>query len=511
MFLGIDIGTSGCKLLVVDSQGQVIAEASREYNLITPKSGWIEQDPEEILEAVSIALGQLSREFQKLGHKMSDMRALAIDSPRDSMIPVDKNGRPLMNCITWMDQRARKQVAELRDRIAEDEVREISGHGIETAFWVPKILWLKNERPNLFEKAVQYLNPASYLLSRLTGETIMHISSASRTMLINRESLAWSERLAALCGITPDLLAPTTKALVVAGETTQEAKELGLPPGIQTTMALSDDHCTAVGIGAIENDWMGVTAATNDAFYLPVDKPLQLGDSGKGVGCTPHLIAGKWLQHFSISSTSGSLRWFRDNFCYEEMEKGEETGISAYVYMDKLAEEVELGSDGLFFYPYLWGGDVPVFDEDARGMFFRFTAGHQRKHFIRAILEGVAFQYIGAYDFLNRFNVKIKHVSMAGGGARSALWNQLKSDAILMPIHIPAVSDAAPFGAALVGGVAVGELSNLEAAAKKLVTWKTKFKPSPQNHKKMRTLYAEYMRVYQDVAPYMKRNRGDNT
>ncbi|MGV9170391.1 MAG: FGGY-family carbohydrate kinase, partial [Promethearchaeia archaeon] len=249
---------------------------------------------------------------------------------------------------------------------------------------------------------------------------------------------------------------------------------------------------------------LGVTAATNDAFYLPVKKPLELEDETKGVGCTPHLIPGKYIQHFSISSTSGSLRWFRDNFAYEEMEKGEETNTSAYVYMDELATNVPLGSEGLFFYPYLWGADVPIFNEDACGMFFGIKLGHSKGHFIRAILEGVAFQYIGAFDFLRKFDVDVNTVSMAGGASTSNLWNQLKADAINMPIQIPSSTDAAPFGAALAAGVAVGEFKSLDNAASRLIKWESTFESSTERHEKMRKLYKKYMEIYDVISPHMR-------
>jgi xylulokinase len=503
MLLGIDIGTSSCKVILIDSQGNTVASSSTEYPLITPRPGFIEQAPKTIVKAVIKAVSEAIESSRKHLKQNVEIHGISIDSPRDSMIPVDHNCESLHNCITWMDQRSIKQVDELKQELSEDEVRRITGHGIEAAFWIPKILWLKENSPTIFERTRMYLNPASYLLFNLTGLTTIHISAASRTMLIDRENLKWSERMCEIAGINPDMLPPTTKSLETIGETQCTGRDMGLAQGIPVVAANSDDHCTAVGIGTVNMQSFGITAATNDAFYLPVDKPLQVDSRTKGVGCTPHVLQGKWLQHLSISSVGGSLRWFRDNFCQEEIRRARKLGKTAYALMDDLAQRVDQDSNGLLYYPYLWGADVPKFNRYARALFFGIRLDHSKKHFIRAIMEGVALQYFGARAFMDSLGVEFSYASMAGGGANSALWNQMKADALNLPIRIPYILDAAPFGSALIAGAGTGVFTSLERASSELIRWKNVFKPSEENHNHFAKTYEKYDRIYESIEKYM--------
>jgi xylulokinase len=506
LLLGIDMGTSSCKVIIIDSAGKLVSEASSEYTLLTSKPGWAEQDSDEILAVTRFTIQEAMKNLDDAGHKSTDIRAIAICSPRDSMILVDKRGQAARNCITWMDQRAIPQIEKLKISLHENHIHEVTGHGIETAFWAPKILWIKENEPKVFAKTKRFLSPASYFLFSLTGNDSIHISTASRTMLLDRTQMNWSEAMCELTGISLDLLPETTKEIKIVGETGSDVSSIGLASGTPVTVGLSSDHCAAVGLDAVDEGSLGIMAATNDALYLPVNQCLRLDGKSKGVGCTPHLVSDKWLQHFSISSTSGSIRWFRDNFCYEEREKGEETYTSPFEYMDDLAANSSTGSDGLMFYPYLWGADVPRFNEYASASFIGIRLGHTRSHFIRAIMEGVAFQYIGAFALLDDLGLEVKQVSMGGGGSRSELWNQIKVDMVNKSIRVPEIIEASSLGACLAAGTAISDFQSISAAAEELIRWKKIYHPSEDQHLKYKELYSIYETIFEGLSKHMSKS-----
>ena len=491
--LGVDSGTTACKSILFSADGHLIAEASVEFSIYHPKPMWAEQDPDWWWNAVITTIKEV---LKKAKISKKEIVGIGIDSQREAVVPLDGEGRKLANSIIWLDKRTLPQVEKIRAIIPLDKVIETTGIPIDHMFSAAKILWIKDENPQIFKRAKKFLCAKDYIVYRLTGEIVTDPSMASRTMLFDVNKRKWADDICDALGIPMEVLPDVKGSWEVVGEVTSRAAKLtGLAKGLPVVGGGGDRPCEALGAGVIEPSYVNIGTGTGTALTTPLTEPNV--DKNGRIGCCCHVVPDTWEYEIGIMTTGASLRWFRDNFGYEYIEKSKKTGVNPYVYLDKSAEKISPGCDNLFYYPYLMGALAPKFNDIAKGVFFGFTLSNTKAHFVRAVLEGVAFQYRETLDLLKGLGVNIREASMVGGETKSDLWNQIKADVTGKLIRIPEVVDAATLGSAILAGMGVGLYKDIKNAVERTVRFKKIYEP--RQHKRYTKLYEKYKNVYKFI------------
>lgn len=489
--IGVDLGTSACKTVIFSLEGRKVSESQREYPVYHPQPTWAEQKPMDWWNAV---VETIRESLKKAGVKNKEVAGLAVDSQREAVVPIGRKGEELYNSIIWLDNRTRSQAEKIRGLIDEERVLSITGVVIDPIYSASKILWLKEKAPKVFEEATCFLCAKDYIVYKLSGEFITDYSMASRTMLFDVRKRVWSEEMCSSIGIPVEKLPAAKDSSVVVGEVTSEAAaETGLPEGLPIVNGGGDRPCECLGAGVTEKGYVNIGTGTGSVFEVPLDEPA-IDVKGR-VNCCCHVIPNMWEYEIIIATTGASLRWFRDTFGQEEKIEAQEFGRDPYDLLTEEASKVALGSDGLFFYPYLTGSFFPKFDEKARGTYYGISLSHGKAHFIRAILEGIAFQYLEAFSMLRELNIKVEELSMVGGETKSELWNQIKADVLRIKIRVPEVDNAAALGAALLAGTGTGQYSSLKKAVESAVRLRKVYVPDEDKHKAYRRIYEEYRKT----------------
>ncbi|MGC8849009.1 MAG: xylulokinase [Candidatus Bathyarchaeia archaeon] len=490
--LGIDSGTNACKAVLFDLEGRPVSSSAREHPIHYPKPTWAEQDPEWWWRAAAEAVGEA---LEKSKVDPGDIDGVGLDSQREAVVLVGRDGRSISNSIIWLDRRALGKVEEMRRLLRFEEVLERTGVPIDYIFSAAKLLWIRDEAPSLLSKAEGILFPKDYVAYRLTGEAATDYSMASRTMLFDIHKLKWDEEICGTLGLSMDLLPPVKGSWEVVGDVTPEAAEItGLKTGTPVVSGGGDRPCEALGAGVIEPGRVNIGTGTGTMVTTPLKEP-RADPEGK-VDCCCHVAPATWEYEVAIIATGASLRWFRDNFAYEEVERSRRTGVDPYDYMVELASKVPPGSEGLFYYPYPMGAKAPKFNDLAKGVFFGLTLGHSKAHFIRAILEGIAFQYAETLELFERLGVSIREASIVGGEAKSDMWNQMKADITGLKIWVPEVADAAALGSAILAGVGGGAYRDVKEGVRRAVRFRKAYNPNPETHESYRKTLEKYKGVY---------------
>jgi xylulokinase len=491
--LGVDLGTSNCKTIIINADGYLISKASASYPVYRPKVSWAEENPNDWWNAVVKTIRNC---VKKAKISKDDIVGLSVVSHQEAYIPLDERGNELGNGILWIDQRIAEQLREIRKLISSKKVLEITGLQVYPPLVAPQLMWIKKNMPKIFEKARVFLPPESYIAFKLTDEYATDPSMASRTMLFDIRKHKWSEEICGMLGIPISILPPVKDAWNVLGEISSEnAKMLGLKKGTPVAVGASDNQCEALGTNVVKPKQLCINTGTGSCWMTPLTEP-KLDFKGK-LNCMCHVLPNTWIYEIGINATGSSLDWFKNNMGCEEIERSRKRGINPYELFDKFAEEIEPGCDGLFYYPYLCGSRAPKFNPLARGVFFGLVYGHTKAHLIRSILEGVAFQYIGTFEILEDAGVRIEEIAMVGGETNSEIWTQMKADILNQRIKVPVIADAAAFGSAILAGVATDVYKDLKFAAENLVKWKKTYEPREEIYKKYREIYRKYDRIYE--------------
>jgi len=490
--VGVDLGTSACKTVIFTLDGRKVSEAFKEYPVHHPKPRWAEQKP---LEWWNAAAGTIRESLKKADIRADEILGLSVDSQREAVVPIGKDGKELYNSIIWLDNRTGPQAEEIKRLISEEEVLSITGVTIDPIFSASKILWLKENAPNAFERAECFLCAKDYIIYKLSGGQVTDYSMASRTLLFDIGRREWSEKICSAIGIPLERLPPTKESSAVVGEVSPKAsKGTLLPKGLPIVNGGGDRPCECLGAGVTRQGPVNIGTGTGSVVEVPLSEPA-IDMKGK-VNCCCHVIPDTWEYEAIITTTGASLRWFRDTLGQEEKAEAQRVGLDPYDLLTEKASKVTSGSDGLFFYPYLTGAFSPKFNEKARGVYFGINLSHTKGHFVRSILEGVAFQYLETFGLLEELDVTVEEVNMVGGETKSDLWNQIKADIVGRSIRIPEVDDAAALGAALLAGTGTGQYSSLRKAAEDAVKIQKVYTPNLNNRKAYLKVYEDYRRAY---------------
>jgi xylulokinase len=501
-FLGLDAGTTSVKAALFDSRGNCAGIGREEYQLSTPSAEQAELEAEiywsSSVNAIRAAIAQA-------GVTPAQVKAITISSQGETTIALDGQGLPLRPALVWLDNRSVSQAEKLASRFDRQEVYEVTGVTEIGPTWTAcKILWIKENEPRVFEQARKFLLVKDYLIYRLSGEYATEGAIACTTLLYDiRRHQWWAEMLDAV-GISPSQLPAITRPGEAVGRLTASAAGLlGLD---QRTLVINGgmDQCTgAVGAGSITPDIVSET--TGAAMAMQVTTPYPDMRSNIHIPLSVHSLPGSYLFVPVLPTGGMTFKWFRDTFGDREIQLAKESGRDAYDLLTTMAARVAPGCDGLVMLPHLMGALSPEENLAARGVFCGFTLGHDKGHFVRAILEGVAFNLRQILAALNQAGYHFNEVRTSGGGARSPLWNQIKADVCGLPIVTLANEEAALLGDAILAGVACGVFSSVAEACAQMVAIKERILPG-EGQVVYEKAYQRYAELNQCLGLYFRSN-----
>ena len=493
VWIGIDIGTTGIRAVAYQLDGHSLCEASREYPLYTPQTGWAEQDPDEILGAMEKILRDVSSALAQLG-RMPE--GLAISSVFHSFLAYDRDWHPLTRLLTWADSRSQEIVQEMKKDHADFiSMYRRTGCPLHPMYPMTKIAWLRKEHPGVFKNAAFFGSIKDYAFRALTGQWVVDRSIASGSGLYNLFSLEWDRELVRSLGISAGALPEVVSTTYSRHLDTGAAWRTGLPAGIPVVIGAGDGVLANVGIGAVKPGFMSATIGTSGAVRVLTGEPRT---DVKGRTWCYNLTDDVWVLGGAINNGGISLRWVRDMFREKEQRAAEQPGIDAYDLLTRDAGNVPAGSDGLIMLPFFTGERAPNWNADARGVIFGLTLNHGKDHLIRATMEGVCYRMNSILLALEEVAGPAREIRASGSFIRSELWLQILADVFDRAVNVSTVNEGAAFGAAVLGFVSAGVLKDISVTAD-FVTIGKSYTPGAGEAKTYKRLYAIYDHIYWKV------------
>ena len=486
--LGIDISTTATKALLIDAEGAVVAVAATEYDYQTPHPLWAEQDPALWWDG---AVDSIRRVLAQASADPADIAAMGLPGQMHGLVLLDAKGQVLRPSILWNDQRTGAQCDEIRARLGRDRVIQITGNDALAGFTAPKILWVRENEPEIYARARHVLLPKDYVRLRLTGDYAMDKADASGTLLVDLRRRSWSTEMLEALALPAEWLPPLFEGPEITGRISAAAAEAtGLKTGTPVVAGGGDQAAQAVGVGAVQEGVVALTLGTSGVVFASSNEPVIEPDGRLHAFC--HAAPGRWHLMGVMLSAAGSLRWHRDTFAPG----------AAYDALLAPAGAIPAGCEGLLFLPYLTGERTPHPDPLARGAFVGLTVRHTLPHVTRAVLEGVAFGLRDSFELMRLAGLApVRQVRISGGGARSPLWRQILADVLQVDLVTVNTTEGAAYGAGLLAGVGVGVWSEVATACSATVRLTGTVAPDPDRSSRYESLYAHYRALYPALKP----------
>jgi len=481
--LGLDIGTSGVKGIIISVEGEIVCTNTEGYPLFTPHAGWAEQNPDDWWEATVKCIGNIIKESKI---EPGDIAGISFSGQMHSSVFLDEEMKVIRPAILWSDTRTSEQCQEIYSRTGglKNLIDFVSNPALE-GFTAPKIIWLRDKEPEHFARLKLVLLPKDYIRYRLTGEIHTEVSDGAGTLLMDVKKKDWSDGLLNQLGLSREILPPVVDSIEITGRIMEEvAADTGLKAGTPVVAGGADNACGAVGSGIIKEGRVMVSIGSSGVVLAQSGKPVA-DDKGR-IHLFNHALPDSWYMMGVMLSAGLSFSWLKKSMYNDSLD---------YDRLNQLAEGVEAGSEGLIFLPYLYGERTPHADASARGVFFGISGKHGQGHFIRSVMEGVTFGLRDSLELIKEAGVKIDEVRVIGGGARSSLWQQILADIFGYEISLLNVEEGPAFGAALIAGVGVGAYADFTEASKIIKVIK-KIAPETDNCHRYDQLYQLYRRLY---------------
>jgi xylulokinase len=493
--LGLDIGTTGCKAIAFSVDGNIIAHSYREYGVIYPQPGWAELDPDKVWNCVKEVISEVAYKSRN-----DPIKALAVTSLGETFTPISKDGKALSNSMTYVDSRGTEQTESWKHTLGKERVFEITGQPLHPGYSLPKLMWLRDNRPEIFGKAHKFLLYEDFAIFKLGLEPVIDYSLAGRTMAFDVREKKWSEEMFKTAGINPDVMArPRPSGEVVGIVPEHIAEELGLPIGTKVVTGGHDQPVNALGGGVVSEgvavDGMGSTECVTVAFNEPhINQEMLEGN----FPVYSHVKKGMYVS-LAFSYTGGNLlRWYRDNFARDMVKEARKTGVDVY---DLILKDIPNAPTDIYILPHFVGSGTPYFDPDSKGVIAGLTLGTTRDQFVKALIEGVTYELRFNLETLEKAaGVKIDRLRAVGGGAKSPKWLQIKADITGKEVVSLKVAECGCLGAAILAGVGSGEYDSVDEAVEMLISEADFFQPDPVMHKQ----YNERFGIYSELYPTLR-------
>jgi xylulokinase len=489
--LGIDIGTSGTKGVLMDREGKIYIRAGREYSIDMPQPGWAEQDPEIWWEATI----QVIREVIKKSEvNPQQIRGIGLSGQMHGTVFLDKNLQPFRPAIIWADQRSSSQCEFIYQKISKEQLAELTGNPVATGFMCSTLLWMKENQPEEFNQIYKVILAKDYIRYRLTGNLGVEVTDSSSTLLLDIKRRCWSEELLDILDLPLKILPKEVhESQEVAGNLLAEAaRDTGLLEGIPVVYGGGDQSMQAVGNGVIRPGILSSTIGTGGQLFITLEKFTY--DPKLRIHTFCHAIPNTYHFQGAILSAGLSLKWLRENILHTP---------DSYSIFDGEVEKIRAGSEDIIFLPYLLGERSPYMNPQAKGVFFGLSLKHHRAHLIKAVMEGVVFALRDCLEVFEELGVKIERVIASGGGAKSRVWRQMQADIFNKEIFITQSIEQAAMGAAILAGVGVGIYKDVEDGCRKVVKLKKeKIKPILENV----DIYSKQFEIYKSLYQNLKQD-----
>jgi len=488
-FITLDIGTTSVKVALIDKDGSILSTSMREYVLETPAEDIVELNPEIYWDCCVEGMREV---LQKSGVPDVSVLSVSVSSQGETLICVDAEGRPVMNAIVWNDNRSKNEARELKEVFGVERVTGLVD--VLPTWTITKILWLKKNRPDVFASTARFLLVEDYILYRLSGVFIGEHSLYSTTYMYDVVSKRYWTDILDYVGVKRSQLVDVQDSGTVIGRVLPEVCRIsGLAEGTRVTTGIMDQTAGMVGAGNIME---GVVTETTGSA-LVICETLDHFPTGKSdsISVQCHAVPGKYLVTGWCAAGGMSLKWLRDTFFKEEMKKADSLGQNIYGIMDAMAEKVIPGSQGLYFYPFMSGPGTLNVDPDVRGVFYGLELHHGKAHFIRSMVEAIAYVLKENVELMENMGGACREIRAMGGGSKSTLWNQIKADVTGRNIVTMQSSETASLGVAVLQAVAAGIYGDISTAVSEMVETTESFEPDKQKHELYQDFYRQYVGV----------------
>ncbi|WP_238860092.1 MULTISPECIES: FGGY-family carbohydrate kinase [unclassified Clostridium] len=498
LLLGIDIGTSACKVAIFDLDGHVVSQSNKAYSVYYPEKDFVEQDAEEWWNAVCDA----TKECIEQSHiNPEQIKGIGIDGQGWAALPVDVEGKPLHNAMIWMDRRSTKQCEEVIKKIGEDKIFEVSGNSFDATYTTPKILWLKENKPDVFIKTYKFLQSNSYIAFKLTGAMTQDLSQGYGLHCFDMKTGKYDAKLCEELGIPMEKLPDIVPCDQVVGTVNDiAAKQTGLAIGTPVVAGGLDAACGTLGAGVIEFGQTQEQGGQAGGMSICLDKPI--GHKKLILGF--HVIPNAWLLQGGTVG-GGSLKWFRNEFGEYEKHMEEQTGENSFDALVNKAKGVNIGADGVIYLPYMAGERSPIWDKHAKGVFYGLGYDKTKGHIVRSILEGTAYSLEHNLQTAKEVNVDVEELIAIGGAANSLTWTQIKSDVTGKRIKVPTSDTATTLGAAILAGVGTGLYKDYREAVQRTIKITRVHEPNMEAHEIYKRYYPIYLEIYENLKDTFKK------
>lgn len=496
--LGVDLGTSGVKTVLFDEKGIPISSATAEYPMFQPRNGWAEQNPIDWWAGVERTIKDV---VENSAIEPDSIAGIGVAGQMHGLVMLDKAGEVIRPAILWCDGRTSGECREITERIGHSRLIEITANPALTGFTAGKMLWVKKHEPEQWSSCAHILLPKDYIIYKLTGSYSTECSDASGTNLFDVPNRCWSDDILAELEIERSLLPQVYESSEVVGTVTREvALRTGLREGTAVVAGAGDNAAAAIGVGVVNDGDAFVTIGTSGVIFAHTNEVR--GDPEGRVHTFCAAVPGGWVTMSCTLAAGLSLKWLRDIFFAQEMQAAAGLGEDPYALMDRQAERVPIGANGLIYLPYLMGERSPVLDEKSRGVFFGLSASHNKYDMLRAVMEGVVFSQRECYDIMRQMNVIPTELLACGGGGKSRVWRQMLADVLNCPVNTVRNDKGPAFGVALLAGAGSGVFSDLAKTCKEFIK-------RDESQAPRRSASAEYHRsyeVYKTLYPSLKKS-----
>lgn len=484
--LGIDVGTGGTRAVLVDRNGVIASSATAEHvAFASPKIGWAEQDPEDWYQAAGSAIRQAISAAHVSPNNIS---AVGLAGQMHGAVLLGENDRVLRPSLIWCDQRTQAQCDWLNTKLGGQRIIQLTSNPALTNFTLTKLLWVRNNEPDIWRQFRRVLLPKDYVRLRLTGEHAIDVADASGTLMLDVAHRRWSHEMMEAASLPMSCLPRLYESPEVCARISDAgAAHTGLKPGTRVVAGAGDQAAGAVGMGIVRAGAVSATIGTSGVVFAATDNPAM--DAQGRVHTFCHAVPGRWHVMGVTQAAGLSFRWLRD------LVRTASASLS-YDELTREAESIPAGSDGVLWAPYLMGERTPYLDPNARGTLTGLAASHTRGHVTRAILEGVAFSLKDTFSLFEEMRVPVRNIRLGGGGARSTLWRQIQTDVYGHAVEILAAEEGAAYGAALLAGVGGCFWKSVEEACDAVVKVKEQVSPDVAATRVLQKQYGNYRQIY---------------
>ncbi len=493
ILMSIDIGTTGCKTILVDSRGAIVASEIEGYPFYSPKHGWAEQEPLDWWKAVQKTIKKVTSKYRD---KIKRLRGIGLTGQMHGLVALDKDNEVIRPAILWNDQRTEKQCNDVYEKVGDiDGLLKYTNNRMLPGYTGGKILWLRENEPSNYKRIYKLLNPKDYIRLRLTGEYATEVSDASGTGLFNVRERKWSNPLLDTLEIPERWMPECFESIEVSGKVTDSISDsLGLPGGLPVVGGGGDSVIQTLGTGVIKNDVLMTTIGTAGIISTALEAFTHNPGGKLQIFC--NVMPSEWHIMGVTLAAGGSMRWAREVLAHSEQEIAHLSSENVYKVISREAEQSPPGSNGLIFLPYLQGERCPHINPDARGAFIGLSHNSNKCDFFRSVMEGVIFSFMDVAELFTQLGMTFKNIATSGGGAQSNLWRQIHADIFKKQvITVNGSREGAAYGAAVVAGVGLGVWSDFNEAVK-ILQIETSNDPDKKNYALYDHLFSIYKNLY---------------